>query len=42
MGRAVWKGETGHTYATISARESGEGKRMGESRSHSPFDILAR
>lgn len=30
------------TYATISARERGEGKREGESRSHSPFDILAR
>ncbi len=30
------------TYATISARESGEGKCEGESRSHWPFDILAR
>ena len=32
----------GRTYAIISARVRGEGKCLGESRSHWPFDILAR
>ena len=35
-------GTDGRTYATVSARERGEGKCVGESRYHSPFDILAR